>query len=267
VIRLVGFRAGGQSPGTVDQFARSDELARQLLQIAPAASSLEAPTVLQSWNSVSLWSRDLVLIDVSGNMNNQSVYGAPTYEQELAKAATIGLGLFANTADLGLWVYAAHLNGALPFKNMMPIGPLPAYIASNLTRRTALERINGSLITTPTDNVALYGTILDAFKYMQSIYQPKFFNAVVVLGSGVENAPGDITGHQLVKELTRLYNPARKITIIMVTFGKPPNFNELQNIAAATGGQAYAITAPTQIANVFYKALAHRLCNAGCATP
>jgi Ca-activated chloride channel homolog len=267
VIRLIGFRAGGPSPGIPDRFAKSFGLARQLLQIAQPASSLEAPTVLQSWNRVSLWSRDLVLIDISGNMNGQSVYGAPTYEQELAKAATIGLGLFASTADLGLWVYAAHLTGALPYKNMMPVGPLPAYVASNLTRRAALERINGSLVTTPNDYVALYGTILDAYKYMQSIYQPKFFNAVVVLGSGIENAPGDISGPALVRELTRLDNSTRKVSIVMVTFGEPPNFHELQKIAESTGGQAYAITSPTQIASVFYKAIAHRLCTAGCATP
>jgi Ca-activated chloride channel homolog len=267
VIRLAGFRAGGQSPGIADRLAKSFGLQQQLLQVAPLASNLEAPAALQSWNKLSLWSRDLVMIDVSGNMNKQSFYGAPTYEQELSKAATIGLGLFANTADIGLWVYAARLDGALPYKNLMPIGPLPGYVGKNLTRRDALERINGSLATTNSDNVALYGTILRAFKYMQSIYQPKFFNALVVLGSGIENAPGDVSGPALVRKLTRLDSSARKVTIVMVIFGQPPNFHELQRIAAATGGQAYAITTPTQVAKVFYEALAHRLCTAGCATP
>jgi Ca-activated chloride channel homolog len=98
-------------------------------------------------------------------------------------------------------------------------------------------------------------------------YQPRYFNALVVLGSGIENASGDISGPDLLKELTKLNNPARKITIITVIFGNPPNFPEIQKIAEATGGQAYEITKASQVDEVFYQALAHRLCDPSCAAP
>jgi len=102
---------------------------------------------------------------------------------------------------------------------------------------------------------------------MARTYNPKFFNALVVLGSGIESAPGDITAQQLIKALTRLNNPSRRVPIIMVIFGQPPNFPELQQVATLTGGHAYAITKPTSVYTVFYEALASRLCSSVCAKP
>jgi Ca-activated chloride channel family protein len=263
VIRFAGFRSAGHSAGEPDQFASSYGLDSQLLQIAPPASALEAPSVLQSWSKLEVFSRDLVQVDISSNMNKSSAPGDPTYESELSQAATIGLALFADTSNIGLWEYADHLNGVLPYKNVMSIGPLPAQVGL-LTRRAALVRINQNLTATNISNAALYGTILAGYKYLLSTYQPKFFNALIVLGSGVENAPGDITAQQLLKDLSKLSSPQRKISIIMVIFGQPPNYPQLQQIAAATGGQAYSITKSSQVFEVFYEALAHRLCSPSC---
>ena len=41
----------------------------------------------------------------------------------------------------------------------------------------------------------------------------------------------------------------------------------LKKIALATGGQAYRITDPSRVAQVFYQALAHRLCGHSCVAP
>jgi hypothetical protein len=58
---------------------------------------------------------------------------------------------------------------------------------------------------------ALYGTILAAYKTLASSYQPGYVNAVIVLTAGVENAPGDISGAQLVHELSQLYDRRQRI--------------------------------------------------------
>jgi len=263
VIRFAGFRSASQVPGTPDHFANSYGLDRQLLQVAPTGSALEAPAILQAWNKLALGSRDLVEVDISANMAKSSSPGTPTFESELGKAASLGLALFANTSNLGLWEYADHLDGALPYKKLVAIGPLPQQVGL-LTRRQQLERINAGLTPTTIPSAALYGSILAGYKYMLRTYNPKFFNVLVVLGSGIENSPTDITGQQLIKDLTRLQSPSRRLSIIMVVFGQPPNFPLLQQAAALTGGQAYAITKPTSVYQVFYQALAHRLCAATC---
>lgn len=266
VIRFAGFRSASQVPGTPDHFASSYGLDRQLLQVAPTGSALEAPAALQSWNKLALGSRDLVEVDISANMGKSSSPGTPTFEQELGKAASLGLSLFSDSANLGLWQYADHLDGALPYKKLVSVGPLPQQLGL-FTRRQQLERINASLAPTNISNAALYGSILAGYKYMLRTYDPKFFNALVVLGSGIESAPGDITAQQLIKDLTMLNDPSRKVPIIMVIFGQPPNFPQLQQAATLTGGQAYAIIRPTSVYQVFYEALANRLCSSVCAKP
>jgi Ca-activated chloride channel homolog len=263
VVRYDGFRSAGSSPGHADHFAASASLDRQLLQVATPATPLEAPTALQSWNKLSLGSRDLTMIDVSSNMAKSSSPGASTYEQELTQAASIGLSVFANSSNLGLWEFATDVNGDLPYKQLVSIGPLPANIGV-LSRRDELEHIAANLTPTEDPNVALYGTILAGYKYMQRTYQQNYFNGEVVLGSGIENAPGDITAAELIKKLDKLNNPSRKVVIIVIVFGTPPNFSQLQQIAEITGGQAYEITTPSQVYNVFFQALARRLCDPSC---
>ncbi len=266
VIRFAGFRSAGQTPGLPDKFARSYGLDSQLLQVAPGASATEEPTALQSWNKLSTGSKDLTMVDISANMNQSSQPGAPTYSAELSQAASLGLALFADTSNLGLWEFSSKLNGKLPYKQLVSIGPLPAQLGV-LTRRTELQHIAAHLTATSNPQVALYGSILAGYKYLRKTYQPKLFNAEVVLGSGVENAPGDISAADLIKQLTKLSNPNRKVVLILIVFGSPPNFSNLQKIAAATGGQAYQITEPAQVDEVFYQALAQRLCNPSCLAP
>ncbi len=266
VIRFAGFRSAGQVPGQPDRFSSSYGLDSQLLQVAPTASAVEEPTALQSWDKLSVGSRDLTMIDVSSNMAKSSVAGGPTYEQELTQAASLGLALFADTSNLGLWEYSSRMNGALPYKQLVSIGPLPAQVGV-LTRRAQLEHIASNLTPTSNPDVALYSTILAGYKYLRSTYEPKFFNAEVVLGSGVENVAGDISAAELIKKLRKLSDPARKVVIIIIVFGDPPNYPELAQIAAATGGQAYEITKPEQVDEVFYQALAQRLCDPSCVAP
>jgi hypothetical protein len=263
VIRFANFRSAG---GVPDQFPASYGLSSQLLQVASSASSVEAPTTLQVWNKLALASRNLALIDISSAMAKPGSPGGPSFERELTQTASLGLALFPDTTEMGLWEFADHLNGSLPYKLIVPVGPLPADVGP-ISRRTTLEKTNTEIQPNGGQEVALYGSILDAYRYMLATYQPKFENSVLVLTSGVENAPGDITAPELIKKLTRLYNPTRRVAVIIIVFGGAGNFGKLQQIAAVTGGQAYQITDPSQVARVFFQAVAHRLCDPRCVAP
>ena len=267
VIRYAGFRSGRNVP---DQFDASYGLSKQLLQVATPASASEGPAALQVWNKLALGSRDLTLVDVSSAMAKPASPAdptGPTLEQELTRTASLGLALFSDNANLGLWEFADDFDGsALPYKQLVSVGPLPQNVGV-ISRRAQLERINGALPPTGGPRVALYGTILDAYKYMQRTYKPKFVNNVVVLASGLENAPGDITAKQLLKKLAELNDPTRRVALIIIAFSPSADFTELQKIANFTGGQAYKISDPSQVLKVFYEALAHRLCDYGCVAP
>jgi len=265
VVRFDGFRSAGRPAGIPAQLASSYGLDSQLLQVAPPASALEAPTVLQKWNRLVLGSKDLTLIDVSANMNKPLAPGSPSYEQETRAATILGLPLFPDTTSLGLWEFANHMNGPLPYKVVVPIGPLPAQLGL-LTRRQQLEKINFNLAATTIGQSALYNTMLDGYEYLTRTYNPKFVNAEIVLGTGIDNAPGDISAQELLRKISRLYNPSRKISIVMVFFGTPPNLSILQQIGTLTGGHAYTISNPSQVLQVFYEATANRLCQTSCVT-
>jgi Ca-activated chloride channel family protein len=264
VIRYAGFRTGAGA-GVPDTFPAAFGLGSQLLQVAPPASATEVPTALQAWNKLSLGSRDLALIDVSSVMGSPADPAAPTgptLEQVLTATASRGLALFADSASLGLWEFAAHMHAGQPYKQLVSLGPLTAS-AGLMTRRSQLQRIALGLQPNGGSQVALYGSILDAYKFMLAHWKPKYYNSVVVLASGLESAPGDITAPALVHELSKLYSKARPVSLIIVAFD-PSNFATLRQIASAGGGQAYLVTAPSQIGAVFFHALAHRLCDPTC---
>jgi Ca-activated chloride channel homolog len=265
VIRYAGFRTGSGA-GVPDRVATVDGLTRQLLQVAPPATTGEAPSALQAFSTLAYGSRILAMVDVSSAMAKATVPGGPTLEKELAQTASLGLPLFADSTDVGEWEFASHLNGKLPYRQLVPVGPLDASLGL-ITRRDELQKVSAAVHTVSGRHTALYGSILDAYTYMQQTYNKKFVNSVVVLTSGQENAPGDISGADLLRKLTKLDSSGRKVNIIIIIFGSSPHFAELKQIAQTTGGQAYQITNPAQIGKVFFRALAHRLCQSGCVAP
>lgn len=115
---------------------------------------------------------------------------------------------------------------------------------------------------------ALYGTILAGYQQMTATYQARYTNALLVITAGIDNAPGDITATTLTNDLRTLYNPKRRVEIIILDLGGKGDVPALQQISSATGGQAFVLTSPSQVTSVFFQALARRLCapNPNCAT-
>ena len=267
VIRYLGFRSGKNVP---DRVAAAYGLTRQLLQVANPPSANEAPAALAVWHKLDLGSRSLTLVDVSSFMAQPADPAnptGPTLEQELNRTAALGLALFPDSANIGLWEFADHLQGAKPYKQLVSVGPLPQNMGL-ISRRVELQRINGHLPPDGGPHVALFGTILDAYKYMQRTWKPNFYNAVIVLAAGLDNAPGDITGRELLKKLTILSSSsAHKVAVVIIAFNTSADFSLLKKIALTTGGQAYEIRDPARVVQVFYQALAHRLCGHGCVAP
>jgi hypothetical protein len=260
-VRYEGFRsAAGSAPAWIGQYGLNTGPAT----LSPAAAPGEAPTSLQAWQRLSLGSRDLVLLDVSKQMATPVAPGGPTLEQVLAQAAGLGLSQFPDGTQMGVWAFAAGLNGKLPYKELVSVGPLPAPLGL-ITRRQQITGETGLAKPLPAP-AALYGSILAGFKQVTATYQSRYDNAVLVMTAGVDNAPGDISAPALIKQLRALYNPRRRVEIIVIKFGTAGDFNALQRIASATGGQAYNITNPAQISKVFFSAIARRLCSPNCGT-
>ena len=188
--------------------------------------------------------------------------GGPTLEQVLSQTAVRSLARFPASTQIGVWAFASHLHGSLPYKQIMSVGPIQSPFGL-VTRRMQIQRFAAAGTTVPA-GAALYGTILAAYKTLAASYQPGYVNAVIVLTAGVENAPGDISGAQLVHQLSRLYDRRQRIQIIVIMLGQAGNFPVLQQVAAATHGKAYQVTQPGQVGSIFYHAFGRRICARHC---
>jgi hypothetical protein len=71
----------------------------------------------------------------------------------------------------------------------------------------------------------------------------------------------------LLPKLRSLYNPSKKVELVIIMFGSQGNYSALQQVAAATGGVAYQITNPAEVGKIFIEAVSQRMCAQGCTVP
>jgi hypothetical protein len=227
----------------------------------PGAS--QAGKELHAWHVLGLGSRFLAINDVSAAMATPVAPGGPTLEQVLGRTSAAGMRRFPDSTQMGLWVFASHLTGALPYRQLVPMGPLPGQFGV-VTRRQAIQHLAATGQTVPHARAALYGTLLAAYKQMVTSYQPQYVNDIIVLTAGVENAPGDISAATLLHNLQTLANPRHPVEIFMVVFGVPKDLGELQQIAKATNGKVWPVTSAAQVPQIFYRAFGRRICQPHC---
>jgi hypothetical protein len=223
----------------------------------------EADKELRAWHVLGLGSRFLAINDISAAMATPVAPGGPTLEQVLGRTSAAGMKRFPDSTQMGLWVFASHLSGALPYKQLVPMGPLPGQFGV-ITRRQAIQRLAATGKTVAHAPAALFGTLLAAYKQMVATYQPQHVNDIIVLTAGVENDPHDISAATLLRDLRPMVSPRRPVEILMVVFGVPKDLGELQQIAKLTNGRVWPITSAAQIPHVFYRAFGRRICQPHC---
>jgi Bacterial extracellular solute-binding protein len=258
--RYDGFRT---STGTASAWPASYGLANAQPPLLRAPGPTQASKELHAWQVLGLGSRFLAINDVSAAMATPVAPGGPTLEQVLGRTSAAGMRRFPDSTQMGLWVFASHLTGALPYKQLVPMGPLPGQFGV-VTRRQAIRHFAALGKTAPKAPAALYGTLLAAYKQMVAGYQPQYVNDIIVLTAGVENDPSDISAATLLHNLKTLVNPRRPVEILMVVFGVPKDLGDLQQVAKATNGKVWPITSAAQIPQIFYRAFGRRICQPHC---
>ncbi|HEX3924893.1 MAG TPA: substrate-binding and VWA domain-containing protein [Streptosporangiaceae bacterium] len=259
LVRFDGFRSAN---GVLASVPASYGLAQQQLQLATPASAGNAQTALTAWHKLETGSRDLALTDVSSSMRAPSGLGDLDLETLLTQTANLGLNLFPDSAQIGVWEFASKLNGNLPYKQLVSVGPLPGDLGL-ISRRQQIQQIDAGLSAQSNTPAALNDSILAGYQSMVDTYQPNFTNALLVLTAGVDNAPGDMPTKTLVSKLKALYNPSKPVELIILQLGSKGNFGNMQQIAKAGGGQAFAVTDTNQIDQVFFEAVSRRICQGG----
>jgi len=163
-------------------------------------------------------------------------------------AATDAIGLFDDSAQVGVWEFSTANNGK-DFRKLNAIGPL------SKNRDQVLKSI-GNLKAG--GNTGLYNTTWAACQEVAANYLPGATNLVLLLTDGADdnNVAGGLTLPQLVTNLqTTCGDPAKPIKVITVGLGRQTNSDILRQISAATKAQTFASPTTFDVSQVLLSAL------------
>jgi hypothetical protein len=222
------------------------------IQAAPAADPNLIQQTLSTWTAVTQPGRILAVLDVSGSML-EPVPTAPglNREQVTVRAAQGGLRLFDDNWAVGLWIFSTKMDGTVPYKELVPIGPLAS-------QRDQLAGGLGGVQPKKDGDTGLYDTLLAAYKTVQQGWDPGRVNSVVIMTDGQNDNPGGLTLDQLIGELQKVVNPRQPVQVIAIGIGTEVSRPELTRITQATGGGVFIATDPAKIGEIFLQAIALR---------
>jgi Ca-activated chloride channel homolog len=213
--------------------------------------SLPAPAVidcvLTSWAELRKPANVLLVMDVSGSMD-QPVGGAGNSRLGLAKQAAINsLSQLASNDQVGLWIFATQLNGKADYRELVPIGLMDAQVEG--VQRRALIKAEVKGLSSKSDT-GLYDTALASYKFVKDQQGPEAINAVVLLTDGVNDDDNGISLNRLLTGLStgQSDGPVRMFTI---AYGSDADQEVLRRMAQATNGASYDSSDPTSIDQVF----------------
>lgn len=260
--RALGFRTvTGPAPAAFAAAGAGVDARAPLTFSPPGPADVRA--TMQAWLRLTLVSRVLNLLDISGSMGERVPGTNLTRIQALAQVSQQGLAVEPDDTQMGVWTFSTDLVGRRPWREDVPLGPLGDQIGS-MTRRQLILRGLAALRAKPHGETGLYQTVLDAFRYMMDTYRPDMVNAVLLQTDGKNNDPKGPTLAQTLAALKKEYDPLRPVQVVMIGFGKGVDSAALGQIARVTHGSVYIAQTPGDIARILREATSRRICFPKC---
>lgn len=208
---------------------------------------------LATWTAVTRPTNMLLVMDVSGSMNDPVPGTGKTRLQLAKKAAIDAIQAFDPDARVGLWKFSSNLDGSRDYAEVVPIGRLGDTVGGGGSRQQALE--NGVSKLKAGGNTGLYDTAYAARQEVLAHYQANSANLVVLLTDGKNEDPGG--GMNLSQTLGKLAKvPAgKRVPVITVGYGTEVDLAALQRISNATGGVARSSQSAFNIGQVLQSAI------------
>jgi hypothetical protein len=257
-----GFRAPDGSAGPESTTASGMNPVVSVTSPLPALAAVdEAIRSVQISNEPS---RMLAIMDISGSMQAQVEGAGGATRIDLAKqAASIGLGLYPATSEIGLWEFSTNLAPGSDHREVIPVSTLGPDGQGGTGAQRLAQAITG-LQAIPDGGTGLYDTVLDAVRTMRANYDPARANSVLVLSDGVNDDANGISLDTLLSTLNAEQDPSRVVPVISIAFGPDSDLDSLTQISRATGGVAYESKDPLRVGEIWLDAVGQRLCRPGC---
>jgi Mg-chelatase subunit ChlD len=214
--------------------------------LPPAA---DVDELLNQWAGINLSARVQVLIDVSGSMNAQVPGTGLDRMQVTMQAAAQAMRLFKPATQLRMLTFSTRLDGDKDYRELLPMAPVAQHLASG-----ALDKL-AQVKATPDGGTGLYDSVLDTYRTARREWEPGRLNLVIVMTDGRNEDAHSVSRPELLAELGTLQEARRPIPLIGVGIGPDADKAELDQLTAATGGQAFLAPDPAKITDVFFGAL------------
>ncbi|ANJ26710.1 VWA domain-containing protein [Agromyces aureus] len=251
------FAAEGFRDGTGGGELKQDGVLADATEVGSAAASAQV-SILRTWGVVSLRSRILSVIDVSGSMEEPTVTGLRRIDL-LQQAASNTVSQLSEAVDVGVWAFSTERLGDQDWEDLSPIEPL-----ADETHRSQVLDVLGSLPGRLGGATGLYDTTLAAVKQVRSAYDPETVNSVLLLTDGRNEDENGITREQLLEQLAAMNEDGQQVPVVLVGIGPDTDLESMRLIAEATGGAAYSAERPEDLKTVLTDALSQRSCRPNC---
>jgi hypothetical protein len=249
-----GFRSG-EGAGTLDVPGLAAEGPAAMATDLDAAAQLE---ILRAWAVLTLRSRMLAVIDVSGSMEEPAENGLRRID--IFQQAAIGaMEKFSGEVEMGVWVFSTARNGDIDYEDLSPIAPL-----ADVAHKQEIAGIIQSLPARLGGATGLYDTTLAAVQRVRETYDPEKVNSVLLITDGKNEDENGIDLDTLLAELAKIDDPNKPVPVIMIGFGPDTDLGAMQQIAQATKGAAYSASKPEDLSTVLVDALSQRTCRPNC---
>jgi Ca-activated chloride channel family protein len=195
---------------------------------------------LLTWNAATQESNVLIVLDVSGSMDDVVAGANGQTRLQLAQtAASDAIDQFGGQSNVGLWEFATDLDGQKDYRTLVPLGALGDTMPDNLSRRDELkaqiQQLKGG------GNTGLYNTVDAAQKAVSASFRTNARNFVVVITDGKNDPGSGATGTQtdlqeLKLDLTHVKSSGKNVPVMTIGISAEADDADLQAIAATSGG-------------------------------
>lgn len=223
----------------------------------PPPSPDQVTGAMRQWEVLTVPSRSLAVVDVSGSMDFTDRSGRKRISLAVS-AAQGAMKLFPDNAELGLWAFSVGLGGGnQDYLSLLPVRPLGG-TSGGVSHRESLAEALKELPTMTAGGTGLYDTTLAAVRSLRADYDENAVNTVILLTDGKNEDRGSLSLKELLSKLERERDPGKPLEIIAIGMGPQADAKALERIANATEGKSYIARDPSDIAKVFIDAMLNR---------
>ncbi|HEY9375938.1 MAG TPA: substrate-binding domain-containing protein [Jiangellaceae bacterium] len=198
--------------------------------------------VFATWYETDRQSAMLVVVDVSGSMDNPP--GAPLIDV-VAEGVLAFSQEMPDSAELGLWEFASLLDPPRDYQELVPRAVLDE------AQRRRVEDVVSSL-DAGANGTGLYDTILAAYRAGQRDYRGGVANHVIVFTDGKnEDDLETITLQQLTDALVAAQDEERPVALTLVLFGPEPDKDLLEKALEPVNADVEALEQAEQVRPLF----------------